>query len=47
VSSIVTTFARRPIFGYTAIVLSLVAIGIASFGLWVHHMFTTGLPELG
>jgi cytochrome c oxidase subunit I+III len=47
VSAIVTTFARRPLFGYTAIVLSIVAIGIASFGLWVHHMFTTGLPELG
>jgi cytochrome c oxidase subunit I+III len=47
VSSIVTTFARRPLFGYTAVVLSLVAIGIASFGLWVHHMFTTGLPETG
>ena len=47
VSAIVTTFSRRPLFGYTAVVLSVVAIGIASFGLWVHHMFTTGLPELG
>src|SRR5690606_19611452 len=47
VTSIVTTFARRPLFGYTAVVLSIVAIGIASFGLWVHHMFTTGLPEVG
>ena len=34
-------------FGYTAIVLALIAIGFLSFGLWVHHMFTTGLPQLG
>ena len=47
VSSIVVTFARRPIFGYLAIVLSLISIGILSFGLWVHHMFVTGLPRLG
>ena len=47
VSSIVATFARRPVFGYTAIVLSLIATGFLAFGLWVHHMFTTGLPQLG
>ena len=47
VSAIVVTFARRPIFGYLAIVLSLISIGILSFGLWVHHMFVTGLPRLG
>ena len=47
ISMIITTFTRRPIFGYTAMVLSLVAIGFVSFGLWVHHMFTTGLPHLG
>src|SRR5690606_34979981 len=47
VSSIVATFARRPVFGYSAIVLALIAIGFLSFGLWVHHMFTTGLPMLG
>jgi cytochrome c oxidase subunit I+III len=47
VSAIVTTFARRPVFGYTLIVLSTVAIGFLSFGLWVHHMFTAGLPLLG
>ena len=47
VSAIVPVFARRPMFGYTAIVLSLVATGIASFGLWVHHMYTMGLPDLG
>jgi cytochrome c oxidase subunit I+III len=47
VSSIVTTFTQRPIFGYTAMVLALVATGFLGFGLWVHHMFATGLPQLG
>jgi cytochrome c oxidase subunit 1 len=47
VSSIIPTFARRPMFGHTAVVLSLVATGFFSFGLWVHHMFVTGLPRLG
>lgn len=43
---IVPTFARRPIAGYTWIVLAAVGTGFLSFGLWVHHMFTTGLPNL-
>jgi cytochrome c oxidase subunit I+III len=47
ISTIIITFTGRPIFGYTALVLSVVAIGFVSFGLWVHHMFTTGLPQLG
>src|SRR3954470_740161 len=46
-SSIITTFARRPIFGYSAMVLALIATAFLSFGLWVHHMFATNLPELG
>jgi cytochrome c oxidase subunit I+III len=46
VSAIVPVFARRPIIGYSAIVISQVAIAVLSFGLWVHHMFTTGLPPL-
>ena len=37
----------RPIFGYTAVVLSLIATGFLGFGLWVHHMFATGLPQIG
>jgi len=44
---VIVTAAGRPLFGYTAVVLSLVAIGFLSFGLWVHHMFATGLPMLG
>ncbi|HEX2163216.1 MAG TPA: cytochrome c oxidase subunit I [Thermoanaerobaculia bacterium] len=47
VSSIVAVFARRQVFGYPAMVLSLVATGFISFGLWVHHMFATDLPQLG
>ena len=47
ISSVLPVFARRPIFGYPALVLSLIAIGFMSFGLWVHHMFATNLPELG
>ncbi|HYG28772.1 MAG TPA: cytochrome c oxidase subunit I [Allosphingosinicella sp.] len=47
VSEIVQTFSRRPTFGYTAIVLAIVAIGLLAFGLWVHHMFATGLPRVG
>jgi cytochrome c oxidase subunit 1 len=46
-SAIIETFARRPIFGYTAMVLSLIATGFLAFGLWVHHMFATSLPEMG
>jgi cytochrome c oxidase subunit I+III len=46
-STLISTFTRRPIFGYLAMVLSLVATGFIGFGLWVHHMFTTGLPQLG
>ena len=47
VSMIVPTFARRPVFGYVAIVLSLIATAFLAFGLWVHHMFATNVPELG
>jgi len=47
ISSIVETFARRPIFGYRAMVLALVATGILSLCLWGQHMFATGLPLLG
>ncbi|MGA0531978.1 cytochrome c oxidase subunit I [Hansschlegelia sp. KR7-227] len=43
---IVPTFAQRPILGYSWIVLAAVGTGFLSFGLWVHHMFTTGLPSI-
>jgi cytochrome c oxidase subunit 1 len=47
VSEIVATFCQRPVFFYPAMVLALVSIGILAFGLWVHHMFATGLPRIG
>jgi cytochrome c oxidase subunit 1 len=47
VSTIVATFTRRPVFGYLAMVMALVATGVLAFGLWVHHMFVAGLPRLG
>jgi cytochrome c oxidase subunit I+III len=47
VSTIISTFSRRRIFGYTAILLSMVGTAFVGFGLWVHHMFATGLPQMG
>ena len=47
VTSIVEAHTRRGVFGYPAMVLSLVGTGFIGFGLWVHHMFATGLPQLG
>jgi cytochrome c oxidase subunit I+III len=46
VAMIVPTFARRPMIGYTWVVLAAIGTGFISFGLWVHHMFTTGLPGI-
>ncbi len=43
---VIPTVAQRPIVGYSWIVVSAVGTGFLSFGLWVHHMFTTGLPAL-
>ena len=46
VSMMVPTIARTPLVGYRLVVLALLATGFLSFGLWVHHMFTTGIPAL-
>jgi cytochrome c oxidase subunit I len=47
-SEIIATNARRPIFGYRAMVGSMIGIGVLSFIVWAHHMFTTGMnPFLG
>lgn len=43
VSEILSTFARKPLFGYTVMVYSSCAIGFLGFAVWAHHMFTTGL----
>jgi cytochrome c oxidase subunit I+III len=47
ISSILPAFTRRRVFGYDVLVLSTVATGFVGFGVWVHHMFATGLPQLG
>ena len=46
VSMVVPIFSRRSLSGYTLVVIALVATGFLSFGLWVHHMFTVGLPQI-
>ena len=46
VATILPTFARRPMVGYTWVVLAEMATAFIGFGVWVHHMFATGLPSL-
>jgi len=46
VAMIVPTFARTPMVGYAWVVLAAIGTGFLSFGLWVHHMYTTGLPGI-
>src|SRR4029079_6888695 len=40
------TFCRRPLVGYTAVALATVTTMVLGFGVWVHHMFPTGLPPI-
>jgi cytochrome c oxidase subunit I len=47
VSDGLPVFSRRPLIGYPLVTLSTVATMILGFGVWVHHMFATGLPGLG
>ncbi|RDI98634.1 cytochrome c oxidase subunit I [Dyella solisilvae] len=44
VSEIIPTFARKPIFGYKAMVFAIASIAFLSFIVWAHHMFAVGLP---
>jgi cytochrome c oxidase subunit I+III len=46
VSMIVPAMAQVPLVAYRLVVLAIIGTGFLSFGLWVHHMFTTGLPAL-
>ncbi|MGH2788333.1 MAG: cytochrome c oxidase subunit I [Actinomycetota bacterium] len=43
-STIIPAFSRRPMIGYTYIVLAEMAVALIGFGVWVHHMFATGIP---
>lgn len=48
VSEVLSVHSRKPIFGYKAMVLSIMTILVLSFLVWAHHMFVTGLnPNLG
>jgi cytochrome c oxidase subunit I len=44
ISEVLPVFSRKPLFGYTFVAWSTVAIGFLSFGVWAHHMFAAGLP---
>jgi cytochrome c oxidase subunit 1 len=44
ISEVIPTFARKKLFGYTAMVYATAMIGILGFVVWMHHMFTTGAP---
>jgi cytochrome c oxidase subunit I+III len=46
ISTIIPVAARRRLSGYLWVAASLIAIAFISFGVWVHHMFATGMPEL-
>ena len=43
VSQIVSTFSRKPIFGYLGMAYAMVAIGVVGFVVWAHHMYTVGM----
>ncbi len=45
-SDALPVFCRRPLVGYTVVALSTVATMVLGFGVWVHHMFATGLPSV-
>ena len=43
VSQIISTFSKKPVFGYLGMAYAMVAIGVVGFVVWAHHMFTSGL----
>lgn len=45
VSQVISTFSRKPIFGYLGMVYAMVGIGVVGFVVWAHHMFTVGLSQ--
>ena len=45
-STLIPVFANTPLVGYREIVVAIIALAFVSFGIWVHHMFTVGIPHL-
>jgi cytochrome c oxidase subunit I len=43
ISHIISTFSRKPIFGYLGMAYAMVAIGVVGFVVWAHHMYTAGI----
>ncbi len=43
ISHVVSTFSKKPIFGYLGMAYAMAAIGVVGFVVWAHHMYTTGL----